>query len=598
MDREVDRARDEARADAGQRELELHALGRRDAPPVLVLHGGGATGLVALILLPAMDADRFTQERQAGWAELATLVRRRAKPQRLGPDALLRLGAPLPRRGRRPRARPAALPGRPGRRAGSSGSSLAARQAVYADEPRRRSLRSVLHHAATGGACASGPSLLGSRSRCCSCPMRARRGLGARRPGRGARPRARAIPGRHRAGRRHGPISARRGGGVLERGLHQQHPGHVPGRSPAASRSGSGPRLVLIYNGVLLGAVFGLTIENGATAPLLALVAPHGCSSCPASPSARRPGCGSAGRSSTPGRARAARRCGAEARARRSRSCSAPRRGSCSPGCRGLRDPARRSAAVAAAVGVGARRRLLGARVVAGRAPRLTSRARAFALQVGAHARAPPARRRAPRPPARPRAAACARAARARRARRARRPRAVARRALVAAARGEQRRGRGRATLATITAWRRASTGTASTSGRAAASSSRSREDEHERALGALDDAERELVVGLLGASARGRSSARTTAAPPAAPRRELAPDLPRRTRARRSGRRARRPRARPRRRRRPRRRAACGRRAAPPSAARSRPAASPRGPARRGTGCSSAAASARSRAS
>ena len=41
-----------------------------------------------------MDADRFTRERQAGWDELATLMRQAgAKPQRLGSEALLRLGA-------------------------------------------------------------------------------------------------------------------------------------------------------------------------------------------------------------------------------------------------------------------------------------------------------------------------------------------------------------------------------------------------------------------------------------------------------------------------------------------------------------------------
>ena len=91
-----------------------------------------------------MDADRFARERAAGWDELAALVRAAgARPHRLGQERLLRLGA--------------------GYRAAAADLALArrlygdhpltrrlerlvadARQCVYAAEPRRRSLRSFL----------------------------------------------------------------------------------------------------------------------------------------------------------------------------------------------------------------------------------------------------------------------------------------------------------------------------------------------------------------------------------------------------------------------------------------------------------------------
>ena len=94
--------------------------------------------------LPAMDVDRFTRERAAGWDELAALVRSAGtRPQRLGADALLRLG-------RRYRAAAADLalarrlfPADPATRR-LERLVADARQCVYATEPRRRSVRAFL----------------------------------------------------------------------------------------------------------------------------------------------------------------------------------------------------------------------------------------------------------------------------------------------------------------------------------------------------------------------------------------------------------------------------------------------------------------------
>jgi uncharacterized membrane protein SpoIIM required for sporulation len=91
-----------------------------------------------------MDVDRFTRERTAGWEELAELVRAAgSKPQRLGAESLLRLG-------RRYRAAAADLalarrlfPGQPITRR-LERLVTEARQSVYATEARRRSLWAFL----------------------------------------------------------------------------------------------------------------------------------------------------------------------------------------------------------------------------------------------------------------------------------------------------------------------------------------------------------------------------------------------------------------------------------------------------------------------
>ena len=185
--------------------------------------------------------------------------------------------------------------------------------------------------------------------------------------------------------------------------------------------------------------------------------------------------------------------------------------------------------------------------------------------------------------------------------------RAVAR-AQHAEGRERARQGRSRArqrgdssagslTLATSTAWRRVSIGAARTSERAACSSIRSVNTSTSPRREPPTAQEGALEVRVL--ERRLQVEQRAHRPPPA-----LAAGLQLAANARvegdraDSGRRARPPRARRRWPRRARRRAASRARAVPPSAARRRSGRPRRGPARRGTGCSSAARAARSRAS
>ena len=69
--------------------------------------------------------------------------------------------------------------------------------------------------------------------------------------------------------------------------------------------AGLGTAAVTIFNGGFIGAIIGLTIENGSSSELLRSSCRTACSSSPASRSPRAPGCASAGRSSTPARSRA-----------------------------------------------------------------------------------------------------------------------------------------------------------------------------------------------------------------------------------------------------------------------------------------------------
>jgi uncharacterized membrane protein SpoIIM required for sporulation len=221
-----------------------------------------------------MDADRFTRERQAGWDELATLVRQAGtKPQRLGSEALLRLG-------RRYRAAAADLalarrlfPGHPVTRL-LERLVTEARQSVYATEPRRRSLRSFL---ATGywQRVLERPLLLGLALAMLFVPMALATVWAVDDP-------AAAL----------GLVPAEFQG-ATEPGSHTAD--LEPGEEAAMSSSiytnnirvtflavaggvllGLGSAAVTIFNGGFVGAIFGLTIENGAFDELLRFVLPHG----------------------------------------------------------------------------------------------------------------------------------------------------------------------------------------------------------------------------------------------------------------------------------------------------------------------------------
>ena len=108
---------------------------------------------------------------------------------------------------------------------------------------------------------------------------------------------------------------------------------------------------VLVTNGILLGAVVGLATSAGNGDDVLRLIVGTACSSSRASPSSRRPGCASAGRSSSRARGRAPRRSRPRPRAR-SASCSGRCRGSCSPASSRASSPAATRRAVVLPLGI------------------------------------------------------------------------------------------------------------------------------------------------------------------------------------------------------------------------------------------------------
>ena len=220
-----------------------------------------------------MDADRFTRERQAGWDELAALVRQAGtKPQRLGPEALLRLG-------RRYRAAAADLalarrlfPGDPVTRR-LERLVTDARQSVYATEPRRRSLRAFL---ATGywRRVRERPWLLGLALALLFVPMAlaavwaiddpaAAIGIvpaefqGAAEPGSGT--------GEPRDRTRRPRLSSE----IFTNNIRVTFLAIAGG-----ILLGLGTAAVTIFNGGFIGAIFGLTIENGGVRRAAALRAP------------------------------------------------------------------------------------------------------------------------------------------------------------------------------------------------------------------------------------------------------------------------------------------------------------------------------------
>jgi uncharacterized membrane protein SpoIIM required for sporulation len=220
-----------------------------------------------------MDADRFARERAPGWDELAALVRAAgARPHRLGQERLLRLGA--------------------GYRAAAADLALArrmfgdhpltrrlerlvadARQCVYAAEPRRRSLRSFV---ATGywRRVRERPVLLGAALALLFGPMVLAAVWAVDDP-------AAAV------------------GIVPEQFRGAAEPGEQaalsPGEEAALSSEvftnniqvtflviaggvalGLGSAAVTVFNGGFIGALLGLTIDNGSLDSLLRFVLPHG----------------------------------------------------------------------------------------------------------------------------------------------------------------------------------------------------------------------------------------------------------------------------------------------------------------------------------
>jgi uncharacterized membrane protein SpoIIM required for sporulation len=203
-----------------------------------------------------MDVDRFTRERAGGWDELQALVRSAGpRPQRLASEPLLRLfpGHPVTRRLER--------------------LVTDARQAVYATEPRRRTLRSFLGTGywqrvferrtllLTGLACLFVPMALAAVW-AIDDPAAA---LGI-------------VPSEfHEAAE---PGSAR----SLSTGEEAAFSSTIYTNNirvtfltvAAGVLLGLGSAAVTIFNGGFIGALFGLTIENGTFGELLRFVLPHG----------------------------------------------------------------------------------------------------------------------------------------------------------------------------------------------------------------------------------------------------------------------------------------------------------------------------------
>jgi uncharacterized membrane protein SpoIIM required for sporulation len=220
-----------------------------------------------------MDVDRFAADRTAGWDELQALVRAAGtRPQRLGSEPLLRLG-------RRYRAATADLalarrlfPGHPVTRR-LERLVTDARQSVYATEPRRRSLGSFL---ATGYwqrirerriALLSGLALL-------FVPMALSAVWAIDDPAAALG----IVPGEFQEAAEPG------GGGELSTGEEAAFSSAIYTNNIRVTflvvaggvLLGLGSAAVTIFNGGFIGAIFGLTIENGSFEELLRFVLPHG----------------------------------------------------------------------------------------------------------------------------------------------------------------------------------------------------------------------------------------------------------------------------------------------------------------------------------
>jgi uncharacterized membrane protein SpoIIM required for sporulation len=221
-----------------------------------------------------MDADRFTRERQAGWDELATLVRQAgSKPQRLGSEALLRLG-------RRYRAAAADLalarrlfPGHPVTRL-LERLVTDARQSVYATEPRRRSLHGFL---ATGywQRVFERPLILGLALGLLFVPMALAVVWAVDDPAAAIG----VVPADFQGATEPGSHTGDLGTGEEAAVSSALYTNNIRVTFLAVAGGvllGLGTAAVTIFNGGLIGAIFGLTIENGAFDELLRFVLPHG----------------------------------------------------------------------------------------------------------------------------------------------------------------------------------------------------------------------------------------------------------------------------------------------------------------------------------
>jgi uncharacterized membrane protein SpoIIM required for sporulation len=220
-----------------------------------------------------MDVDRFTREREAGWEELRELVRAAgARPQRLPSESLLRLGGRY-----RSAAADLALARRlfPGNPVTRRLERLVtdARQSVYATEPRRRSVWSFLRTgywlriAERRRGLLAGLALL-------FVPMALAAVWAIDDPAAALG----IVPGEFHDAAEPG------GGGGLTTGEEAAFSSMIYTNNIRVTflvvaggvLLGLGSAALTVFNGGFIGALFGLTIENGTFDDLLRFVLPHG----------------------------------------------------------------------------------------------------------------------------------------------------------------------------------------------------------------------------------------------------------------------------------------------------------------------------------
>jgi uncharacterized membrane protein SpoIIM required for sporulation len=221
-----------------------------------------------------MDVERFVSERRAGWDELEALVRQAGtRPQRLGADRLLRLGA-------RYRAASADLalarrlfPSDPVARR-LERLVTDARQCVYAAEPRRRSVTGFL---ATGywRRVSERPMALAAAALLLFGPMALAAGWAVDDPAAAIG----VVPAEFQGAAEPGGSPAELTTGqeaALSSSIYTNNIGVTFLVVAGGLLLGLGSAAVAIFNGGFIGAIIGLTIENGSSESLLRFVLPHG----------------------------------------------------------------------------------------------------------------------------------------------------------------------------------------------------------------------------------------------------------------------------------------------------------------------------------
>jgi uncharacterized membrane protein SpoIIM required for sporulation len=221
-----------------------------------------------------MDVDRFVRERRAGWDELAALVRAAGtRPQRLGAERLLELGA-------RYRAASADLalarrlfPGDPlARRLERLVTD--ARQSVYASEPRRRSVAGFI---TTGywQRVRERPLALIAALLLLFGPMTLAAVWAIDDPAAALGVVPAEFQGAAEPGG--GPAALSTGEEAeLSSSIYTNNIGVTFLVIAGGILLGLGSAAVTVFNGGFIGALFGLTIDNGSFDTLLRFVLPHG----------------------------------------------------------------------------------------------------------------------------------------------------------------------------------------------------------------------------------------------------------------------------------------------------------------------------------